>query len=387
MEIVRPSYLNEIAERLETNPIVSLLGPRQAGKTTLARATMKTWIADGGEAHFYDLESPEDLRRLSEPESALSVLSGLVILDEIQRKPELFQILRVLADRPGDPARFLILGSASTELIKGASETLAGRVSFVDVTGFNLEEVGFERLQDRWWRGGFPRAFTAATDKTARRWQNDFVQTFLERDIPQLGIRVSPDNLSKFWTMIAHYHAQLWNGSELARALGSTEPTASKYLGILTGTYVVRRLPPWFENLKKRQVRAPKIYIRDSGILHTLLGINKPSLLHTHPKVGASWEGFALEQILAVTGHRNAYFWATQSGAELDLLLFHQGKRIGVEFKNSKTPNSTKSMHTALRDLGLEHLYVVHPGEHRYPLKDGMTALPLPDILRFLRSE
>lgn len=382
MFLPRSGYLNSIRERLADYPVVALPGPRQVGKTTLARLYAES-LGDQP-VHRFDLESPSDLARLSNPELALSPLEGLVILDEIQRMPELFPVLRVLADRPEIPARFLILGSASLELVKGASESLAGRISFVDVTGFTLEETGAEYLRKRWWRGGFPRAFLAKNDQAASQWHEDFFRTFLEQDIPQLGLRVAAATLRRFWTMLAHYHGQIWNASELARALGSSEPAARRYLDILTGTYMVRQLPPWFENLKKRQVKAPKIYIRDSGVCHALLGLKDMAALEAHPKLGASWEGFALEQILSVTGDMNAYFWATHSGAELDLLLFHQGKRLGFEFKYSEKPSTTKSMQVALADLGLDHLHVIYPGKHRIPLTESITANPLPDLLQTL---
>lgn len=380
--IERREYLETIRERLAGNPIVGLPGPRQAGKTTLARHFSEA--SPGLEIHHFDLESPADLSRLSNPELALSRLGGLVILDEIQRMPELFPVLRVLADRPGPPARFLILGSASLALVEGASETLAGRISFIDVSGFSLREVGTGKSSRRWWRGGFPRAYLADSDGSARQWHEDFFRTFLERDIPQLGISIPAATLRRFWTMVAHYHGQILNASELARSLGSTEPTARRYLDILSGTYMVRQLPPWFENLKKRQVKAPKIYIRDSGVLHALLGIPDQTALESHPKLGASWEGFAIEQILSVTGDREAYFWATHGGAELDLLVFHRGKRLGFEFKYSERPRSTKSMHIALADLHLEHLHVVHPGGHSFPLSEQITATPLPELLKIL---
>lgn len=382
MNLARPSYLDTIRERLVDYPVVALPGPRQVGKTTLARLFAVS--LEEMPVHWFDLESPVDLARLSNPELALSPLRGLVILDEIQRMPELFPVLRVLADRPETPARFLILGSASLELVKGARESLAGRLSFVDVTGFTLEETGAEHLRQRWWRGGFPRAYLARNDRAASQWQEDFFRTFLEQDIPQLGIRVPATTLRRFWTMLAHYHGQIWNASELARALGSSEPTARRYLDILVGTYMVRQLPPWFENLKKRQVKAPKIYIRDSGVCHALLGLERMEALESHPKLGASWEGFALEQILAVTGDSNAYFWATHSGAELDLLVVHRGRRVGFEFKYSENPSTTKSMQIALADLGLDHLYVVYPGQHRIPLTESITASPLPDLLHLI---
>jgi predicted AAA+ superfamily ATPase len=382
MIVNRNAYLAVLHERLLDYPVLALVGPRQVGKTSLARRYAESL----GEqrVHHFDLESPADLARLANPELALSRLEGLVILDEIQRLPELFPLLRVLADRPERPASFLILGSASLELVRGAGESLAGRISFLDVTGFTLQEAGEDHLRKRWWRGGFPSAFLARDDRAVSQWHEDFFRTFLEQDIPQLGLRVPAMTLRRFWTMLAHYHGQIWNAAELARALGSSEPTARRYLDILAGTYMVRQLPPWFENLKKRQVKAPKIYLRDSGICHALLGIQGMDGLESHPKLGASWEGFALEQILATTGDRNAYFWATHAGAELDLLVFHRGKRLGFEFKYTEKPTTTKSMQTALADLALDHLYVVYPGSHTIPLSGTITACPLPDMVRLL---
>lgn len=383
MSIQRAAYLQMIRDRLRDNPVVSLVGPRQAGKTTLARM----FAAEFAEAvHVFDLESPADLARLANPELVLRPLTGLVILDEVQRQPDLFPLLRVLADRPGTPARFLILGSAAPALIKDGSESLAGRVSFIDVTGFSLAELGAAALQRLWWRGGFPRAYLARNGAAARQWIEDFRRTFLERDIPQLGIQVPAATLGRFWTMVAHYHGQVLNLAELARALGASEPTARRYVDILSGTYVVRQLPPWFENLKKRQVRSPKVYVRDSGLLHALLGIADPTGLQSHPKLGASWEGFCLEQILAVCGDREAYVWGTHGGAELDLLLHHAGRRLGVEFKFSDQPSTTKSMRIALQDLALDHLYVVHPGEHTFALDDAITAITLPALITRLQS-
>ena len=381
MNIQRMAYFQTIQQRLLENPIVSLVGPRQTGKSTLARRVAK---ASAQTVHFFDLESPSDLARLAQPELVLRPLQGLVILDEVQRRPDLFPLLRVLADRPDIPARFLILGSASPELMKASSESLAGRVSFIDVTGFSLAELGAEALSRLWWRGGFPRAFLASSDRATRQWLEDFRRTFLERDIPQLGIQVPAVTLGRFWTMVAHYHGQVLNLAELARSLGSSEPTARRYLDILSGTCVVRQLPPWFQNLRKRQLRSPKVYIRDAGLLHALLGIANPAGLQSHPKLGASWEGFCLEQILCVCGDRDAYFWGTHSGAELDLLLFHRGRRLGIEFKFSDRPGTTKSMRVVLQDLALDHLYVVHPGEHTFALDATITAISLPRLLDIL---
>lgn len=383
MSIFRHKYLAKIDARLRDNPVVALVGPRQAGKTTL----VKNFAEGAGETHFFDLESPSDLARLANPELVLSPLRGLVVLDEIQCLPDLFPLLRVLADRSGTPAQFLILGSASSNSVKGAGETLAGRVSFIDVSGFSLTELGADDLETHWWRGGFPRAFLARDDAAARQWHEDFIRTFLERDIPQLGIGVPAMTLRRFWTMVAHYHGQVLKVSELARSLGSSEPTARRYLDILCGTYVVRQLPPWFENLKKRQVKAPKIYVRDSGLTHALLGVPDRPAMQAHPKLGASWEGYAMEQILSITGDREAYFWATHAGAELDLLVFHRGKRLGFEFKYTDRPGTTKSMHVACEDLALDHLYVVHPGKHAFALDTRITAIPLPMLCGELAGE
>ena len=378
MRVQRTGYIDAIRARFRDNPIVSLVGPRQAGKTTLARMLAETSTEP---AHFFDLESPADLARLSNPELVLRPLTGLVILDEIQRMPDLFPVLRVLADREPAPARLLILGSASPALMKEGSESLAGRVSFIDVTGFSLKELDAGDLSRLWWRGGFPRAYLARNDTVARQWHEDFRRTFLERDIPQLGIQVPAATLGRFWTMVAHFHGHVLNLAEFARALGRSEPTARRYLDILSDTYMVRQLPPWFENLKKRQVRSPKVYVRDSGVLHTLLGVANAEGLQSHPKLGASWEGFCLEQILSVCGDRAAYFWGTHGGAELDLLLFHGGRRLGIEFKFSEQPATTRSMRVALQDLSLDHLYIVYPGAHNYPLDDSITVTTLPHLL------
>jgi len=386
MNIQRQDYIQEMETRLLDYPIVALLGPRQVGKTTLARIYSRQCQDKVPQSiHVFDLESPADQARLSNPELTLSPLKGLIILDEIQRMPELFPLLRVLADRSDTPARFIILGSAEPSLIKKTSETLAGRVSFIDVSGFSLYETGFTHYPDLWWRGGFPRAYLARSNRATRQWHEDFFRTFLEQDIPQLGIRIPSSTLRRFWTMLAHYHGQILNLAEIARSLGSSEPTARRYLDILLGTYMVRQLPPWFENLKKRQVKAPKVYIRDSGILHALLGVMSAESLQSHPKLGASWEGFAIEQILQITGESDAYFWATHSGAELDLFIFHQGKRLGFEFKYSESPKTTKSMHIALEDLKLDHLYAVHPGKHPFPLTEKITAVPLESLFEILK--
>jgi hypothetical protein len=373
--IDRPQYRAAVESRLKTNPVVALLGPRQTGKTTLARQ-----IGQRQSTHYLDLEDEAVVKRLAEPKSALEPLTGLVVLDEVQRKPELFALLRVLADRRPLPVRFLILGSASPWLVRGVSESLAGRVSFVDVHGFDLEEVGGKFMRQLWWRGSFPNAFLAATDPDSRRWQEDFMRTLLERDLPQLGISTPAATLRRFWNMIAHFHGQVWNAAELARSLSASEPTARSYLDTLTSMFLVRQLQPWFENLGKRQVKAPKIYVRDSGLLHTLLGLDSFHALEGHPKLGASWEGFALEQVLRVTGEQQAYFWATHSGAELDLLVNWHGKRWGFEFKYSDAPVMTKSMHIALVDLKLERIFTIYPGKEAYPMHERVEALPLAQL-------
>lgn len=373
--ISRPVYLHDIQKKLRSFPVVSILGPRQVGKTTLARA-----IARNGSSCIFDLENPSDANRLSEPMTALESLRGLVVIDEVQRQPSLFPILRVLADRRPLRARFLILGSASPDLVRGVSESLAGRVAHVDLGGFDLSEVGVSKSRRLWWRGGFPRSFLAATDKVARDWQLEFARSFLERDIPQLGISMPAITLRRFWSMAAHFHGQAWNAAEFARSLGSSEPTARKYLDILTATFMIRQLPPWFENMGKRQIKAPKIYIRDSGLLHSLLGLNLFSALEGHPKLGASWEGFALEQVLRIYGDRQAWFWGTHAGAELDLMIVRNNRRIGFEFKYSDAPKPTKSMHTALQDLKLEKIHLVHPGNFSGPLDKKIRLLSIHDL-------
>jgi predicted AAA+ superfamily ATPase len=353
-----------------------LSGPRQCGKTTLARELLS---ADS--VNYFDLEDPASLSRLDEPMTALRPLQGLVVIDEVQRRPDLFPLLRVLADRRPLPARFLILGSASPALLCQSSETLAGRLETVLLEGFRLADLGAPAQDRHWLRGGFPLAYVARSDGDSMVWRRQFIQTFLERDVPQLGSSVPAEALRRFWTMIAHYHGQTWNGAELARALAVSEATVRRYLDLLTGVFMVRQLAPWHENLGKRQVRAPKVYVRDSGLLHALLGIGSRRGLELHPKVGASWEGYAVEEVLKALRPDEAYFWATHQGAELDLLLFRRGRRVGVECKRMDAPKLTPSMRVAMSDLKLDRLVVVYPGTTNYALAANVRVVPLAELV------
>jgi len=373
--IQRAELLTRLERGLRSNPIVLLLGPRQCGKTTLAQM-----YAGRRPVTHFDLEDPRDHTRLSQPMTALEPLRGRVVIDEAQLRPELFPVLRVLADRRPLPARFLLLGSASPELVRGTSESLAGRVAYLPMSGFDLSEVGAGALRALWMRGGLPRSFLARSDAESLQWRDDFIQAFLERDLRRFGVQVAPVTLRRFWSMVAHYHGQIWNASEIGRSLGEAHTTVRRHLDILTAAFVVRQLPPWFENLSKRQVKSPKIYLRDSGLLHALLGVESFAALEAHPKLGASWEGFALEEVLRVTGDREAYFWSTQSGAELDLMVFARGKRLGFEFKYADAPGVTKSLQIAKSDLKLDHAFVVVPGRKSYPLNDWAEVLSLSEL-------
>ncbi len=378
--IKRTEILEKTTRLLDRNRSVALLGPRQCGKTTLARKIAAMY--DG--TTYFDLENPTDLARLSDPILALEPLQGLVVLDEIQRKPDLMPVLRVLLDRTPLPARFLLLGSASPDIIRGTSESLAGRIAFVDMHGFNLNEVGVAQMKTLWLRGGFPLSFTAPSDLDSLQWRQDFIRTFLERDLPSYGHSPSPATMRRFLMMLAHYHGQTWNGSEIARSLQVSHPTTRHYADVLSGAFLVRQLQPWFENAGKRIVKSPKVYIRDSGLLHTLLNLDSFHALEGHPKLGASWEGFALENLLSVLNERHAYFWATQGGAELDLFYLKGTSRIGAEFKYSSAPSTTRSMHIAMKDLNLNHLYVVHPSADQFPLTESITAIGLADAMNLL---
>ena len=354
---------------------MALIGPRQSGKTTLARQ----FVAPGS-LNYFDLEDLTSLSRLEEPMTALRDLRGLVVMDEIQRRPDLFPVLRVLCDRDPLPARFLILGSASPDLVRASSESLAGRVETVSISGFSLAEVGVQALAKHWLRGGFPLSYLANTEADSLAWRKNFIQMFLERDLPQWGVRVPAVTLLRFWTMLAHYHGQVWNTAEVARSLGVSEPTTRHYLDILEGVFMVRVLQPWHANLKKRQIKSPKVYFHDSGLLHYLLGIRSNLDLQNHPKSGASWEGYAIEEVLKAVVPDEAYYWATHNGAELDLLILKDGRRIGVECKRVDAPRLTPSMRTALEDLELDRIYVIYPGDLSYPIADHITALPISTI-------
>jgi predicted AAA+ superfamily ATPase len=374
--IRRGRHLEALQGLLERFPVVGILGARQVGKTTLAHEL----AAHRPEpATFFDLEDPADLARLAEPMLALRDLRGLVVIDEVQRRPDLYPVLRVLADRPDRPARFLVLGSASPDLLRQTSESLAGRIYYHELGGFALDEVGVEARDRLWLRGGFPSSFLAESEAASAEWRRGFIRTFVERDLQQLGVAIAPEMLRRFWTMVAHYHAQVWNGAELARSFGISEPTVRRYLDLLTSALVLRRLQPWFENLGKRQVKSPKVYVTDSGLLHTLLNLETRKDLEGHPKVGASWEGFALCELLVRLGARpeESYFWATHAGAELDLLVVRGGRRLGFELKRTDAPRLTPSIRTALEDLKLERLDVVHAGEHTFPLGERVRAVAL----------
>jgi predicted AAA+ superfamily ATPase len=377
----RTELLARLRESLKLSPAVALLGPRQCGKTTLARQ-----LAEKSRSTYFDLENPSDLARLSEPMTALESLRGLVVIDEVQRRPDLFPILRVLLDRKPVRARFLILGNASPELLRQSSESLAGRISIIEMGGFTIEELESPELARLWLRGGFPRSFLARTEAGSTAWREDFIRTFLERDLAQLGVQVPSGTMRRFWTMTAHYSGGIWNSSEIGRSLGEAHTTVKRHLDALSGALVVRVLEPWYANVGKRLVKSPKVYIRDSGLLHTLLGIGDRRQLEGHPVVGGSWEGFVIEQLLAHLPKANAFYWRTQAGAELDLLLFLKGRRIGIEIKRADAPNMTPSMASSLSDLELHRLLVVYPGSTRYRLQPKIEAMSLVECIAELAA-
>ena len=380
MTVHRPGHLQRVRQLLRRSPAVAILGPRQAGKTTLAGDIRRSWPSP---SVAFDLEDPGDRASLADPMLTLRPLRGLVVLDEVQRLPGLFPVLRVLADRPRSPARFLVLGSATPELLRQSSESLAGRLAFHELGGFSTGEVGITHSDSLWLRGGFPRSFLARSGRESLDWRLDFVRTFLERDLPQFGVSIPSTTLHRFWTMLAHYHGQIWNASEFARSFGVSDMTVRRYLDLLAATFVVRILQPWHENVGKRQVKSPKIYLADSGLLHALLNIPSREDLERHPKVGASFEGFA---VTAVVDHLRArwnecFFWATHAGAELDLLVVRGRTRLGFEFKRTVAPAVTPSMRTALKDLGLSRLDVIHAGDRTYPLAPRIRAVALSRLL------
>lgn len=378
--IPRSEHLKAVQRLLRDNPVVALIGARQVGKTTLARQVAQR----RSRTHFFDLESSADRARLSDPLLALSSLTGLVVLDEVQRRPELFPTLRVLADRRPIRTRFLVLGSASPALLRQSSESLAGRIAYYELPCLSLAETGPDRADLLWLRGGFPRSFTARSHVQSYRWRQDFVATFLERDIPGLGIAIPSNTMERFWTMIAHYHAQLWNGSELGRAFGMSQHAMRRYLDVLEATFMVRVLKPWSANLAKRQVKTPKVYIRDSGLLHKLLDVRDRTALERHPKVGASWEGFVIENIVRTLGvdDSQCYFWAAHSGAEIDLVVQGPSGRLrGFEIKRTSSPAVTRSMHTAMTDLGLRSIDLIHAGDETFPLAKGIQAVAAARLL------
>lgn len=381
--LARQDLALDLRRALARSRAVVLTGPRQSGKTTLAQA-----ILDRKSPNYFDLENPVDARRLEQPMDTLSRCDGLVVIDEVQRRPGLFPVLRVLLDRSDAPGQYLLLGSASPALLRQAGESLLGRVETLEVGGFDLREVsdaaagGGEDAATRLWvRGGFPRSYLAGSDEDSLAWRIGAIASHVEVDLPQFGVDVAAPAMLRFWRMLAHYHGQVWNAADPARSLGVSEPTVRRYLDTLTQTLMVRQLQPWHENLGKRQVKAPKVYFRDSGLLHALMDVGSLSALLAHPRCGASWEGFALEQVLRLAKPEEAYFWATHQGAELDLLLLRGMRRVGVEFKRADAPAVTRSMRIAAEDLKLDVLYIVYPGEHRFNLAPGIEAVPLRSLL------
>ncbi len=380
MLIARTSELGLLQQWFKTYPVVAILGPRQCGKTTLSRQFSATWPED--KVTVFDLENPRDIERLEDPLTALEDLKGLVIIDEIQKRPELFPVLRVLADRK--KAKYFILGSASRDLIRQSSETLAGRIHYMEIGGFALEHIPTNQVEKLWVRGGFPKSFLAPQEKASFQWRQDFIVTFLERDIPNLGFQIPARSLHRFWSMLAHYHGQIFNASEIGQSLGVSDHTAQRYLDLLSGTFIVRQLRPWFYLTKKRLIKRPKIYFRDSGILHALLSLESKKDILSHPKLGSSWEGFALEETIRRLDLRETevFFWGTHTGAELDFVFEKKGKLYGVKIKYTKAPSLTPSMRAALEELSLAHLWVVYPGTSDYPLHPKVSVSSIQSSLK-----
>lgn len=382
--IQRAEHLRRLSSLTRQFPVVGILGARQVGKTTLAQQLAK---AHRGPVTYFDLESAEDLARLSDPLLVLRPLTGLIVLDEVQRRPDLFTQLRVLVDEPKTRRKFLVLGSASPELLRQTSETLAGRIAYHELAGLSLEEVGRQHWSKLWHRGGFPRSFLARSESDSLQWRKAMIRTFLERDIPALGLRMPAATLRRFWMMLAHYHGHVWNASEFARSFGVAHTTVQRYLDLLSATFMVRQLPAWHENIGKRQVKAPKVYLRDSGLLHALLGLDAGGAIESHPKVGASWEGFALDAVVTQLGAlpEECHFWAAHSGAELDLLIVRGNVRRGFEFKRTTSPAKTRSMHVALEDLRLSSVDVIHAGSNSFSLHAKIRAIALSRLLEDLK--
>lgn len=379
MSVSRTEHLARIDEYFRSHSSVAILGPRQCGKTTLARDYIARF--DAGQVHFFDLEDPDDINRLSDPRLTLERLRGLIVIDEVQRIPDLFPLLRVLLDRRPLVQRYLILGSASRDLIRQSSESLAGRIAYLNLTPFTIAETGdTERL---WLRGGFPRAYLLDDARDSFNWRSAYITNLLEKDLPALGVEFSATRMRRLWAMLAHYHGKVFNASDLARSLDVSQPTIRRYLDLLAGTFMIRLLQPWFANIGKRQVKSPKVYFRDAGILHYFYGVSSADELFKHPSVGASWEGFAMEQVIE-TQHAlwdECYFWAKHSEAELDLLLVKGQAFSAFEFKFSSAPKITPSMRSAIRDLGLSHISVVYPGDHSYPLSEHISVASLKDLI------
>lgn len=378
MQIKRNAEIEILNSLVRNNSVVAILGPRQCGKTTLSSQFASQWKS---EATFFDLEHPRDIQRLEEPMLALENLSGLIVIDEVQRTPDLFPVLRVLADR-NKKAKYLILGSASRDLIRQSSETLAGRISYLEIGGFSSQLVGASKTERLWIRGSFPRSFLAQNEAASYQWRQDFIATFLERDIPQLGINIPAKALGRFWRMLAHYHGQVFNASEIGRSLGVSDHTAQRYLDLLSGTFMVRQLRPWYSNTKKRIVKRPKIYFRDSGILHALFALENKKDVLSHPKLGASWEGFALEEAVKTAGlkEEEVFFWSVHSAAEVDLVFPKKGRLYGLEVKYVQAPRVTNSMRSAMAELSLSHLWIIYPGKVSYPLDKNITVIPMSDL-------
>lgn len=383
-KIERRTYSKKIQDLLKKFPVVALVGSRQSGKTTLANQIKATWE---GPVHYFDLENPLDMQRMEDPFLTLKDLNGLIIIDEVQHKENLFMLLRVFADRDPLPARFLLLGSASGRLLHQSAESLAGRIAYLELPGFGLWEVGMDRKEQLWIRGSYPKSFLSESDDDSFEWRDAYIKTFFGKDLPELGVKVMGTQLRRFWFMASHYHGQVWSHSEISRSLGISANTIRSYLDLLTETFMVRQLMPWYENIGKRLVKSPKFYFRDSGLLHTLLNLKTKEELLQHPKLGASWEGFALEQVIQASGRgEEVFFWSTYSGAEIDLVMVLNGKKIGFEFKYASVPKKTTSITVAKQDLQLEHIYVIYPDGPRFFLSENVEVISLTEMVSELKA-